>query len=249
MVSVSIITVVKNGAATIRCCMESVRSQEFPVEHIVIDGGSTDGTLDILAGYSTFATVISGPDKGIYDGMNKGLSLASGDVVGILNADDFYVDTKVIGRVAKLFEDSSIDSCYGDLVYVDAVNIERVVRYWKAGQYNLRSFYNGWMPPHPTFFARRRCYQQFGGFNLNLGSAADYELMLRFLVKEKIATAYIPEVLVKMRVGGKSNSTLNNRIRANRMDRMAWKVNGLKPYPWTLWLKPFSKIPQYFLKH
>jgi len=147
-----------------------------------------------------------------------------------------------------VFEKQNIDSCYGDLLYVDKNDKNKVIRYWKSSEYKHGKFKQGWMPPHPTFFVRRKIYEKYGYFNLALGSAADYELMLRFLVKHRITTAYIPEVLVKMRIGGKSNSSLRNRIRANRMDRMAWKVNDLKPYPWTLWMKPLRKIGQYFLR-
>ena len=124
----------------------------------------------------------------------------------------------------------------------------RIVRYWKSGDYNPQKFYHGWMPPHPTFFVRRAIYEKYGLFNLELSSAADYELMLRFLLKHKITTTYIPEVLVKMRTGGMSNASLKNRFRANRMDRKAWEVNGLKPYPWTLWMKPLRKVGQFFSK-
>ena len=136
----------------------------------------------------------------------------------------------------------------GDLVYVDANDTDRVVRYWRLGDFALHKFYWGWMPPHPTFFVRREVYEKYGLFNDDLGSAADYELMLRFLLKSRISAAYIPEMLVKMRVGGASNASLTKRIKANKMDRRAWEINGLKPYPWTLWMKPLRKVGQYFRK-
>jgi glycosyltransferase len=131
---------------------------------------------------------------------------------------------------------------------VDSANTEKVVRVWRSGGFAPGKFYWGWMPPHPTFFVRRSVYQRLGGFNLDLGSAADYELMLRFLVRHRLKTAYIPEVLVKMRTGGISNRSLLNRLKANRMDRRAWEVNGLRPYPWTLPLKPLRKIGQWLVK-
>jgi glycosyltransferase len=217
---------------------------------VIIDGGSTDGTLEILQECrSVLSKVISEPDRGIYDAMNKGLLLAaSGDIIGFLNADDFYASSDVISKVLNIFEDQNVDSCYGDLIYVDPADTDRVVRYWKAGPYNYRRFYWGWMPPHPTFFVRKRVFDKYGYFDLSLGSAADYELMLRFLLRHKVSTSYIPEVLVKMRVGGVSNALLRNRLLANRNDRMAWKINGLKPYPWTLYLKPFSKLGQYIFR-
>ena len=216
---------------------------------MIIDGGSIDDTLRLIEPYqSENCHVISGPDNGMYDAMNKGICMASGDIIGILNADDFYADTDVLAKVADIFQDDSIDACYADLQYVDRYNVKRVVRHWRAGLFERKRFLWGWMPPHPTFFVRRSVYAKYGNFNLNLGSAADYELMLRFLLKLNISTAYIPEVLVKMRTGGKSNASLKNRLMANWFDRMAWKVNGLKPYPWTLTMKPLRKIGQYLLK-
>lgn len=259
---ISIITVVRNGAATIHDCIESVKEQSYPAEHIIIDGGSTDGTLDIVNNYvSSISKIISEPDNGIYDAMNKGITLANGDVIGILNSDDYYAHSDVLAKVALAFADKYADSCYGDLVYVsgnkgrgtrDEDNYYsrslKIGRYWKSGEFHSNKFYWGWMPPHPTFFVRRCVYEKHGLYNLKLGSAADYELMLRFLVKHKITSTYIPEVMVKMRSGGVSNISLKNRLRGNYMDGLAWKVNELRPYPWTLLLKPVSKIPQYFKK-
>lgn len=246
MASLSIITAVRNGASTVRGCIESVRGQNHPAEHIVIDGASTDGTLKIIGEYgSHIARVVSGPDRGMYDAMNKGIALATGDVVGILNADDVYAGKDILATVARVFEDERVDSCYGDLVYVDAKDPRRVVRRWRSGPFDRLRFYRGWMPPHPTFFVRRSIYEKHGRFNIDLGTAADYELMLRFLLKAGISAAYIPETLVVMRDGGMSNASIANRLRANRMDRRAWAVNGLKPRPWTLTLKPLSKIGQY----
>jgi len=247
--NLSIITVCFNAAKTIRDCIESVSNQGLEVEHIIIDGGSDDETLEILENHRCqVAKVISEPDCGIYDAMNKGLKLTSGDVIGILNADDFYSNSRALSKVAASFEDEKIDSCYGDLVYVDSTDIRKVFRYWRSGSYDRRKFYNGWMPPHPTFFARRSVYKKYGRFNLNLGSAADYELMLRFLLKHKISCKYIPEILVRMRGGGRSNASFKNRLAAHRKDYLAWKVNGLNPHPWTLMMKPLRKIGQYITR-
>ena len=250
MIKISIITAVFNGAKTIKCCLDCVQSQNHrDIEHIIIDGGSTDGTLDIIEKYSSkVAKVISEPDKGIYDAMNKGISLASGDIIGILNSDDLYADNDVLSTVARSLSNPAVDSCYGDLIYVDPVDTERIIRYWKSSPYNDKLFQKGWMPPHPTFFVKRAIYDKMGLYRLDLGSAADYELMLRLLMKSGISTIYIPRVLVKMRCGGKSNASLLNRLSANRYDRKAWEVNGLRPKPWTLLMKPISKINQYFSK-
>jgi glycosyltransferase involved in cell wall biosynthesis len=245
---ISIITPLFNSASTLRDCLSSVELQTAESEHIVIEGKSTDDSLDIVKSYPHVCEIVSEIDEGVYDAMNKGVRLAKGDIIGILNADDFYANVNVLEQVARVFENPTIDSCYGDLVYVDRNNISRTVRYWKAGPFSYRKFYWGWMLPHPTFFVRRKVYEKYGIFNLNLGSAADYELMLRFLVKHRITAAYIPEVLVKMRTGGISNLSTRNRIRANRMDHVAWKVNGLKPYPWTTYLKPLRKIGQFLTR-
>ncbi len=244
--TISIITPVFNAKDTLRDCIESVLSQDYSVEYIIVDGGSTDGTTDIIAEYaSRLAHLISEPDRNSYDAANKGIALATGDVIGILAADDIYAHGEVVSKVAAAFE-LDVDACYGDLVYVDRRNTTKVTRYWKAGAYERKLFYNGWMPPHPTFFVRRSMYEKYGMFRLDQGTAADYELMLRFLFKAGITAAYVPEVLVKMRAGGSSGMSLRNRIKANRYDRRAWKLNGLRPKPWTLLLKPLSKLSQYY---
>lgn len=249
MPSISIITVCHNAEAFISDCLASIQSQTHPAEHILVDGGSTDRTVAIIrAQTGVAAKVVSEPDDGIYDAMNKGIRLATGDIVGILNADDFYASPDILEKVSQAFADSRIDACYGDLVYVDGRHPDKVRRYWRSGPFAPNCFYWGWMPPHPTFFVRRSVYEKYGGFNLDLGSAADYEIMLRFLLRHGITATYIPEVLVKMRMGGVSNASLKNRIQANRMDRKAWRVNGLQPYPWTLVMKPARKLGQYFLK-
>lgn len=249
MTQISIITASFNAGATIRSCLNSVNIQNCDLEHIVRDGGSTDQTLDVVRKYGErVETIVSEPDKGFYDAINKGIETARGDIIGILNADDYYPSDDTLAWVVKTFEDSKIDTCYGDLHYVEFQNTDRVVRNWRSGRFDPKNFYWGWMPPHPTFFVRRSVYEQFGKFNLELGSAADYEVMLRFLLRYRVRAAYIPRVLVKMRTGGMSNATLSNRLQANKMDRKAWKVNGLQPYPWTLFCKPLRKIPQWWQK-
>jgi glycosyltransferase involved in cell wall biosynthesis len=247
MPTISIITATFNSAATVRDTLTSVRAQDHPrVQHVLVDGASQDDTLAIVGGFPHVAGVLSEPDRGLYDAMNKGIALSTGDVIGILNSDDFYPHPQVLGRVAKLLERTGAEALYGDLEYVDGQDTGRVVRRWRGGDYRPDNFYRGWMPPHPTFFVRRSVYERFGVFNLSLRFAADYELMLRFLLRHGISVCYLPEVLVRMRTGGLSNASLRNRWRANREDRKAWELNGLQPKFYTLCWKPLSKLGQFY---
>ena len=247
---VSIITVVYNGAEFIRDCIESVLNQTYSdIEYIVIDGKSTDGTVEIIQSYGTnVARFVSEYDKGLYDAMNKGISLATGEVIGLLNADDFYRHTRVIANMVATFERTGSDAVYGDMLYVERNNPKKLKRYWRSGWYSHNAFLWGWMPGHLSFFAKRRLYETLGAFRLDMKSAADYELLLRFIHKNKTKLAYMDEVTIVMRAGGISNSSLKNRLRANREDRLAWQLNGLKPYFFTFWLKPFRKLKQYVSK-
>ncbi len=244
---ISILTVCYNSAETIEDTIRSVVSQNYSdIEYIIIDGVSKDSTLEIAGRYSTkISRIISEPDSGMYDAINKGLKLASGTVIGILNSDDFYVNETIISEVEATFNNTQCDCLYGDLQYVDRKDTSKIRRHWTSGKYQEGMFYKGWMPPHPTFFIRKDCYQKFGDFNLQLKSAADYELMLRMIHVHKIKVAYIPHVLVKMRVGGKSNVNLKNRIKANREDKLAWSINGVRPKFYTLLMKPLSKLGQF----
>jgi glycosyltransferase involved in cell wall biosynthesis len=242
----SIITATFNSSATVRDTLESVASQDYKaVEHIIIDGLSKDQTLSIVKEFEHVSAIFSEGDKGIYDAMNKGINKCGGDIVGILNSDDFYFDNHVLSRVAEVFERTGCDAVYGDLIYIDQVNTSKVIRYWKSGSYRPGSFKWGWMPPHPTFFVKRELYEKWGSFNLQLKTSADYELMLRLIHKYKIKLEYIPSVLVKMRMGGVSNISLSNRLRANKEDKLAWAINNLRPFWFTLYLKPLKKITQF----
>lgn len=252
MLKVSIITVVYNNVQTLRDTIESVLAQEYPhIEYIVVDGQSTDGTVELVQSYgSRIGKFISEPDKGLYDAINKGISVASGDVIGLLHSDDLFYDNKAVRKIARAFEQQAVDSVYADLHYVDKVDTGRVIRNWQSGEYKRKRFQTGWMPPHPTFYVKKEVYEQHGLYDTEFKSAADYELMLRLLYKYGISTAYIPDTLVKMRVGGESNRSLKNRLRANREDFMAWKKNNLDPKFYTRILKPLRKLPQFlpFLK-
>lgn len=245
---ISVVTVSYNSAETIADCIDSVLSQNYPnIEFIIVDGKSTDGTMDIVNRFADrIQTIVSEPDQGIYDAMNKGISMCTGDVIGILNSDDLYEDAEVISDVVKQLKESGADSCYGDLVYVDQKDTGRVVRSWKAGEYRREKFLNGWMPPHPTFFLKRECYEQFGKFNTGFRTSADYELMLRMLYKNDVSVTYLNRVVVRMRTGGQSNVSIMNRIKANLEDRRAWKENGISPGLLTSLKKPLSKLGQFF---
>jgi len=248
---VSIITVCYNSAATIEDTIKSVLSQTYPnIEHIIIDGGSTDGTLDVIERYrKKVAVVVSEPDRGIYDAMNKGIARASGDIIGTLNADDFYAYPDVIESVVRVMEQSKADVCWGDLEYVSFRDTTKVVRYWRSSEYAPGKFRRGWHPPHPTFFVRTRVYEKYGTFNIDFKIAADYELMLRLLEKHRVHSAYIARTLVKMRTGGASNFWSPMVIfRANAESYRAWKINNLPVHWWSILAKPFSKLIQLIKK-
>ena len=249
---VSLITVSYNSASTIADTLKSVQFQTYQdIEYIVVDGNSSDGTIEIVkqfldASQGLVTKFLCERDKGIYDAMNKGLAMATGDIIGVLNSDDFYCSNDVIEEVVRAFQQNNTDCLYGDLNYVDPIDTSKIVRKWRSGSFRKENFLKGWMPPHPTFFVRKTCYDRFGKFDTQFKSAADYELMLRFLFKESCSAVHLPKVMIHMRAGGVSNVSLKNRIRANREDRLAWKINGLKPKWFTLLRKPLSKLIQYF---
>jgi glycosyltransferase involved in cell wall biosynthesis len=247
-VKVSIITITYNSAQTVEQTVLSVINQSYSdIEYIIIDGLSGDNTMEIVEKYrKKVSKIISEKDKGLYDALNKGIALATGDVIGILHSDDFYTNNGVIQKYVDLFQKTGCDAVYSDLYYVDRTDTDKIIRKWKSGDYKQGAFINGWMPPHPTFFVKKEVYNKFGTFNTEFHTAADYELMLRFVHKNKISMAYLSEYTVKMRVGGASNVSFKSRVKANLEDRKAWRVNGLKPRFYTLYLKPFRKIFQFF---
>jgi len=245
---VSVITGVLNRVNTIEDCIRSILGQSYKdIEHIIIDGGSTDGTLDVIYSYKDkIAKIVSEPDNGIYDALNKGIGLASGEIIGILHSDDFYAHDRVIENVVSVFKRENVDSCYGDLEYVSKENPDRVIRYWKVSSYSERKFKYGWMLAHPAFFVKKWVYDKYGYFKTDFKIAADYELTLRFLLKHRISTFYVPEVLIKMRMGGVSNRGLKNLFIKTCEDYKAWRVNNLKIGTFTILLKSLVKIPQFF---
>ena len=249
-IKVTIITVCYNSAATIEDTIKSVVNQTYPnIEYIILDGKSTDNTIEIVEKFrGRISKVSSEKDSGMYDAINKGIAKASGDIIGILNSDDFYSDKNVISDVVEMMAASNSDALYADLHYVGEQNTNEIKRYWKSGEYKEGMFLKGWMPPHPTFFVRKKVYEDYGVFNLEMISASDYELMLRFIHKFKIKIAYLPRVIVKMRVGGLSNVSLKNRLRANREDKKAWQMNNLHPNAFTLLFKPLRKLIQFAKK-
>lgn len=225
---ITLITVCWNAEKTIASTLNSVDAQTFrDFEHLIIDGGSTDATLSIVAAAGN-RMVFSSPDKGIYDAMNKGIARASGDIIGFLNADDIFASDLVLETIAAAFENEEFDCCYGDLIYVSQQDPTRQVRYWKSSTFATGAFRRGWCPPHPTFYVRRSVYEEHGGFDQRYSLAADAELMMRFLERVRITSLYIPKVLVKMRLGGATNKSFGNIRRQNTEILQALALHGFK---------------------
>ena len=248
---VSIITATYNSEAFIAEALNSYRAQTYiKKELLLIDGKSKDQTLYILKDHLDCISVLkSEKDNGIYDALNKGIHLAKGDIIGILHSDDLFATNQVLEKVIQKFKsDSSLMAVYGDLEYVSRNNPNEIIRFWKSGNWGLKAMESGWMPPHPTLFIKKECFSKFGIYDLSYNSASDYDLILRLFYKHQIKLAYLPEVLVKMRVGGLSNKSLTNRWKANLEDRIAMKKNGI-PFPvWAAILKPLRKLNQYWTK-
>jgi len=244
----SIITATLNSDPTIEHTITSIRNQTFKnVEHIFADGGSTDSTLKIIDKSNlTNHKVLSGLDNGVYDALNKGISLASGEIIGLLHSDDEYSYDTVLEDVMNIFKDQSIDYVYGDLVYVKKEDTSKIVRYWKSGYFKKSRMFRGWIPPHPTLFVRRSVLEKYGLYDTDFRISGDYEYMLRLFLNSKLKYKYLPKVLVHMRTGGISNKNLKSRVKANIEDRLAWKKNKISPRWYTFYLKPIRKIPQLF---
>lgn len=244
--TISVITITYNSEKTLRDTIDSVLGQTYgDVEYIIVDGKSKDSTCDIVREYGDKITkFVSEKDNGLYDALNKGIRMATGDVVGFLHSDDVYASPNTLKLIAEAFLHFNVDSVFGDLVYVDQADTSKIVRFWRSGKFHISKALAGWMPPHPTFYAKCSVYEKYGGFNTTFKIAADYESILRFLVRFRISSFYIPLVLVRMRVGGESNKSVKNLIRKSREDLRAMRINGLLSFV-AIFSKNVSKFKQF----
>lgn len=246
---ISIITAVFNRVDTIADAISSVQSQSYgSVEHVIQDGGSSDGTLDVIKGLGTSTThLVSEQDEGIYDAINRGISRATGDVIGLMHSDDFFAHDEVLEQIARAFYDPEVEGVYGDLDYVSASNTNKVIRHWRSGPYRRERLKRGWMPPHPTLYLRRQVFEEWGLYDPGFQIAADYDAMLRYLWKGNVHLTYVPEVLVKMRVGGESNRSLSRILQKSREDYMALRRNEVGGLG-ALFKKNASKLKQFIIR-
>lgn len=246
---ISVITIAYNSGHSISDAIDSVLSQTYnDIEYIIVDGKSKDNTVEVVKSYgSRISKFVSEPDKGIYDALNKGIRMATGDVIGFMHSDDLFASDNILAKVAEIFKTNDVDSVYGDLQYVYKNDTNRVLRYWKSGRFSLRRLKMGWMPPHPTFYVKKKVYDNYGLFNTDFRIAADYDTMLRFLGKHRISTYYLPEVMVKMRVGGASNRSLKNIIKKTKEDMKAIQDNNFGSV-FTLVFKNLRKVKQFIIK-
>ena len=247
---ITVVTVAYKAVRTIIDTIRSVDAQDYPhVEHIIIDGASPDGTAEIVQqNPGRVCRFVSEPDGGIYDAMNKGIAMATGDLIGFLNADDVFTQNHVLSRIAETLRDPSIEACYADLVYVDPENLSKVVRYWKSCPYEDGLFEKGWMPAHPTFFVRRSVYEKLGGFDLDYKRQSDFELTMRFLKVNKLKSVYISEIWVRMRTGGLSNNSLTGILEGNLEAYRACRKHHLRVTPLFIVRKILSRLPQFFAR-
>ncbi len=251
---VTLITATYNSELLIEACLQSVADQSYDnIEHIVIDGASSDNTLGIVKSFSSVSKVISEPDNGIYDALNKGIAAATGDIIGFLHSDDILFDNNTINNIVDAFISQELylqqqpDVVYGDLIYTDRENTTKILRYWKSLPYKISRLKKGWMPPHPTVFMKKHVYDKHGHFNMHLKCSADYDHILRVFNDRNFCFYYLPEVITRMRIGGISNTGIKNILTKKREDLAVLKSN-MMPFPFAILLaKNISKIPQYFL--
>jgi glycosyltransferase len=246
---VSLITATYNSESTLLDTLISLKNQDYKnIEYIIVDGASTDNTLDLVrAHYCQVSVVISEPDKGIYDALNKGLKAATGDIVGFLHSDDILADENVISNVVKIFQNDKCDAVYGDLEYVSRSDLNNKIRVWRSGVFKKYKMHLGWMPPHPTFYMKRKCYSELGLFSLDYKISADYESLIRYIQSERLKLSYLPSVLTKMRVGGISNRSLKSMFKKSFEDIKAMKKHRIF-WPLAIIFKNLSKIPQFIRK-
>jgi glycosyltransferase involved in cell wall biosynthesis len=245
-VKVSIITVTYNSGSTLEDTILTVMQQDYPqVEHILVDGGSSDNTVNIIKSYSHIEKWVSEKDKGLYDAINKGILMSGGDIVGILNSDDFFPSNNVLSRIAAKFKDPQVDAVIGDIAFVRPDNLRKIVRHYSAKNFHPDKFAAGYMPPHPSFYVRREFYEKYGLYKLDYKIAADYELLIRFLYTNKLRFKYIPAILVYMRTGGVSNQSLKSRYILNKEIIKACAENGIQTNMLRLSLKYFNKVFEY----
>lgn len=244
---ISIVSVCFNAASTIRGMLDSVAAQTHgDIEHLVIDGGSSDGTVELVRRHGTrVSTLVSEPDGGVWDAMNKGLRIATGDVVGFLNADDEFINGNVVARIAEVMANTELDACYADLIYVARDDPRRVLRNWVSEPFRPGLFLKGWMPAHPTFYARRSVFDRHGGFDPKFPLQADFELTMRLLEVHRIRVRHVPEYWVRMRSGGQSNASLGRVLRGNREAWLIARHHGLPVPPWYPLTKMLSRLPQF----
>ncbi len=243
----SIITVTYNSGKTLRDTIESVLSQTYTnYEYIIVDGASKDNTIDIIKEYEPKFNGrmlwISEPDKGLYDAMNKGIRIATGDVVGTLNSDDFYIDNKVLEDIAKTFNQQDVDCIYGNLYFVDTKDTNKIVRTWIGSQYKKGAFCRGWHPAHPTFYSKRKYFDYLGDFDTSFDVSADFELMLRFIEKNELKSFYLNRFFIKMRIGGESTGSIKKIIQGNKNILRSFRKNNIKVSPFYLLKRLFPKI-------
>ncbi len=243
---VSIITVTYNSAATLQDTLESVKRQDYPnIEHILVDGASKDGTVNIIKSYPHVAKYVSEKDKGLYDAINKGILMSTGDVIGILNSDDFFPHDKVISNMVKCLTENNADAVFGDIAFVRPENLRRIVRLYSSRRFSPRKFAYGYMPAHPSFYVKRKFYEEYGLYKLDYKIAADYELLMRFMHSNQLKYVYQPEVMVYMRTGGVSNKNVLSRYVLNKEIIKACRENGVRTNMLKLSFKYFFKVFEY----
>ncbi len=242
---ISIITATYNSEKNISTCLQSVAGQTYKnIEHIIVDGGSTDKTMEIVKAFPSVTKYISEPDKGIYDALNKGVKMATNDVIGFLHSDDSMGSTDIIQKIAELFSQKNIQGVYGDLVFVHSENPDKIVRTWKSNRFDRKNIKYGWMPPHPTLYLRKEVYQKHGPFDISFKIAGDYNFMVSVMKDKEINLEYLPEIITKMRMGGVSTGSLKDILTKSKEDIRALRNNGFK-FPFLiLAAKNLRKLPQ-----